>query len=427
MKLIKLVILIFGWVAHGQHYWQAVPNITPNGSSQRFDDVFFLNENTGWAANGAFATVYKTTDGGLTWTEQLNESDLTGDFYFRNIQFLNENIGFLGTVYSPNGLFKTSDGGDNWVAVNNITPSPGAICGLATIGNSTIYGCGAFNEPAYIIKSTDSGSSWSYTDMSLHATALVEVTFISELIGYAAGKSTTGATVLKTIDGGTTWNEVYNSNISGEYVWKLQVLDSDNDVLFGAVYTSAPNPGKLISSSNAGLNWNSYDAPESGVQAVGFINENTGWMGGHDTGFYETTNGGQSWTNLNIGSNLNRIFILSSGTAFGSGTTIYKFTSESLSTQNFEDNYQGNPLAINLANNPIRNTLRFTIDFNGADNILINLYDIQGKLLRRLTREIIMDSTKKEYAFDVKELSEGTYIIDFHNNLGRISKKFIKL
>ncbi|MFY0713947.1 T9SS type A sorting domain-containing protein [Seonamhaeicola sp. NFXS20] len=425
MKAIKISFLLLSFSVFAQSSWKLAPNIVPNNNGQRFDDVYFLDENTGWAANGYYASVFKTTDGGLTWTEQLNEANLPGNYYFRNIIFLNENIGFLGTL--NNVFFKTTNGGQTWSEVTNITPNPNAICGLDVVGTSTIYGCGAYFEPAHIIKSTNSGNTWQYIDMSAYATALVEIKFTSETTGYVAGKSTTGAVILKTTDGGQTWTEIYNSNISGEYVWKLQILNSNPNTFFGAIYSTAPNPGKLISSSNAGITWNSFDAPESDVQAVGFINETTGWMGGHNTGFYQTNNGGQTWTNLNIGSNLNRIFVINESLAYASGTSIYKYTSETLNTESFNNDVAKNPLAILITKNPIENILEFTIDFKAPDNLLINIYDSNGKLLKKLQRDIITTKTKKVYNFNVSDLASGHYILEFHNNLGRISKHVIKL
>ena len=425
MKIITL-ILCFNFVvlAHAQPTWQAVPNITPNINNQRFDDVFFLNDNLGWAANGYYAAVYKTTDGGLTWTKQLDEANITGDFYFRNITFLNENIGFLGTLNST--FFKTVNGGDTWETVNNITPNPNGICGLDVVGTSTIYGCGAYFEPAHIIKSTDSGATWSYTDMSAHANALVEIKFLNETIGYAGGRNDNGAVVLKTTDGGNTWNEIYNSNTIGEYVWKLQILEANTDVIFGAVESNGTNPGKLIKTTNAGTSWTTLNAPDNKIQAVGFINENTGWMGGHNTGFFETNDGGQTWNNINIGSNLNRIFIVNPSLAYASGTSIYKFTSETLHTTDLGNYINTNPLSIKFHNNPVANILKFTITFDSSDNLLIRLYDIKGNFIKRMERDIVAKSSTKNYAYNVANLASGTYIIEFHNNLGRFSLQFIK-
>ncbi|MEP1487097.1 MAG: T9SS type A sorting domain-containing protein [Algibacter sp.] len=322
-------------------------------------------------------------------------------------------------------MLKTIDGGENWTTITNITPNPPAICGLETVGSSTVYGCGAYFTPANVIKSTDSGNTWINIDMSTYANALVEVAFLTEDIGFAAGKSDNGATVLKTTDGGTSWTEIYNSNNVGEYVWKLQLLESNTDVIFGSIEAVSPNIGKLIKSTDGGLTWNSYDAPESVIQAVGFIDENTGWMGGHTTGFYETTDGGQSWTNLNVGGNLNRIFIMSSTLAYASGTSLYKFTSENLNTNGIQDTGR-TPLKVTLKNNPIKSLLEFSVEFLDDDNILIELYDINGKFIKQLIRDRTKVKTIKDYSFSVEELQSGTYLVNLHNNTGRQSLKFIK-
>jgi photosystem II stability/assembly factor-like uncharacterized protein len=423
MKLVKLVFLLFSISISAQSTWQPTPNIISNSNGQRFDDVFFLNEHLGWAANGYYAAIYKTTDGGLNWTEQLNEINIPGSYYFRNIEFLNANIGFIGTLSGT--FFKTIDGGVNWTEVTNISPNPNAICGLDAVGTSTVYGCGAYFNPAHIIKSTDSGDTWTFIDMSNYANALVEVLFLDELTGFAAGRDSNGGNILKTVDGGLTWTEIYNTNVSGEYVWKLQTLDSNSNVMFGAVSSVAPNNGKLIKSVDGGANWLSFESVETEIQAVGFITENHGWMGGHTTGFQETLDGGLTWNDLSIGNNLNRIFIINSTTAYAAGTTVYKYTEETLGVEDLAHN--GNQhLDIKMFENPVDNYLEFSINFKSDDNILIELYDINGKFIRQLSRDIISQMTLKNYHFNVSDLASGAYFIDFHNNSGRSSLKFIK-
>lgn len=424
MKLILLCILSMSLGLVAQPAWQNLPDAVSNPNNQRFDDVYFLTDDMGWAANGAFASVFKTSDGGMTWTEQLSESDLSGNFYFRAIEFLNADVGFLGTL--SDAFFWTQDGGDNWELVDNITPYPEAICGLDAVNGNTIYGCGAYFTPAYIIKSTDSGDSWSYIDMSSYATALVDIQFVNESIGYAAGRDASGALILKTTNGGADWVEIFNSNIPGEYVWKLQVLDSNTDVIFGSVFSIQPFPGKLIKSTNAGEDWNSYDAPETDVQAVGFINENTGWMGGYTTGFYETQDGGQTWTNLGVGSNLNKIFVINSTLAYGAGTTLYKFSDASLSTEE-DANLDPDDKLIQLENNPVANTLKIDIRYLSNDHLRIQLYDVNGKYLKDLLIDKISEPSTRFYEIDVSDLSSGSYFLDLHTNLGRKSLKFIKI
>lgn len=423
MKTLISIFFLTFFNSFSQPTWQTLTDITPNINNQRFDDVFFLDENIGWAANGYYAGIYKTIDGGKTWSDQLNESMLGGNYYFRNIEFLNADIGFLGTLNGK--FFKTINGGINWTTVTNISPNPPAICGLHTVGESTIYGCGAYFTPAHIIKSTDSGNTWQNIDMSEYANALVEIYFLTETIGYVSGRNDTGATILKTIDGGNTWTEIFNSNIPGEYFWKMQVLESNTDIIFGSISSVSSNLGKLVKTTNGGVDWSRFDAPETDIQAVGFISENHGWMGGHTTGFYETLNGGQTWTNLNIGSNLNRIFIINESLAYASGTSIYKFTDKALNIQSSEERNRL-PLNIEFKNNPVSLILEFSIDYDSNDNLLIELYSSSGKFIKQLARDIIGSKSTKHYSFPIQDLASGIYFINFHNNTGRESRKFIK-
>jgi len=422
MKKITYLIAFIALQLNAQANWQPIPNATFNIGLHRFDDVFFLNDNLGWAANGASASVYKTTDGGLTWTEQLSHEDLGNGYYFRNIEFLNASIGFLGTLNGT--FFKTVDGGATWSTVT-IDPNPAAICGLDTVGTTTVYGCGAYFTPAHIIKSTDSGMTWEYIDMSAYANALVEVLFIDEQTGFAAGRNNSGGTILKTTDGGATWTELFNTNVQGEYVWKLQILESNPNFIFGSVDSFVPNLGKLLKSTDAGQTWSVFEAPEANIQAVGFISETQGWMGGHNTGFHETLDGGYTWTNLNIGSNLNRIFIINSNLAYACGTSIYKFTEDDLNAPPVIE-ANNPPLQIDLSKNPVDLNLEFTITFNTNNNLLITLYDTNGHYITQLSRDIITSPTIRSYTFPVDALASGVYYLDFHSNTGHTSVKFIK-
>ena len=145
-----------------------------------------------------------------------------------------------------------------------------------------------------------------------------------------------------------------NTATNGDYVWKLQFLNSNNNVLFGSVESGGPNPGRLAKSIDGGVNWTLQNAPDNSIQAVGFLDENHGWMGGHNTGFYETLNGGVTWTNTGVGSNLNRIFFVGN-TAYASGTTIYKM-SNLLSNSDFMEQDRAN-LNVKVSPNPLSDKL----------------------------------------------------------------------
>ncbi|SCY42014.1 YCF48-related protein [Flavobacterium caeni] len=425
MRKFSFLMLLAVCSLSAQPEWHALESAPENTNNQRFDDVFFLTETLGWAANGSAAAVYKTTDGGENWTLQVAEQtpQLPGNYYFRNIEFLNENIGFLGTLQN-NKFLKTTDGGATWSIIPSLMPTPAAICGIDCVGESTVYACGSyFSENAYVLKSTDSGQTWQYIDMGAYAEGLVELLFVDENLGYASGKGAAGGTILRTTDGGVSWTEIYNTGIAGEYVWKLQILASNPNCMFGSVESVNALPGKLVRTLDNGVSWVSHDVPDTDIQAVGFLTEDHGFMGGHASPFLETTDGGATWSENFVGSNLNRIQILNDNLAYASGATIYKF-SETLGKSDFKEKGR-TPLKAAVTPNPVKDKMTVTIEFVDSDHLVLELYDISGRRVRELLRDEIPAAGKKSYTFDAPRASGG-YFVNIHTDTGRQSVKFVK-
>lgn len=417
-----LILVIFSTISVAQG-WDALA--TP-ASPLRYDDITFIDENTGWAADGLGSTVYKTVDEGEVW-EKVFELD---NIYMRSIDFLNPQIGFLGTL-TPN-FYKTVDGGYNWEKVE--IPGIEAICGLNAVGDSTIYGCGAYFQPAYIIKSTDSGDSWTFIDMGEYASALIEVLFIDENTGYAGGGNDDGGTILKTMDGGETWEEIYNSGIPGELVWKLQILYSNPDVMFGAVQSINPLPGKLAKSLDGGKTWSTQDVvtdnpeeSESYIQAVGFITEDYGWMGGHKSGLKLTKDGGKTWEETYDYKlwHINPFLVFDQNLVYAAGNSIYKYTDNISGTQNFPIVEVISLPKVTITPNPLSDQLNMQINFAYADHMVITVFDESGRKIKQLSRETMHTAGNRSYSFDFP-YPAGLYYIHFHSDGGAHSLKVIK-
>ncbi|MEJ6791564.1 MAG: T9SS type A sorting domain-containing protein [Lacinutrix sp.] len=94
---------------------------------------------------------------------------------------------------------------------------------------------------------------------------------------------------------------------------------------------------------------------------------------------------------------------------------------------NAQTNQENSPLIVELKENAVDEKLIFNVSFEKEDNLLVELYDSSGKFIKQLTREIIKNKNiEKVFKFYVKDLSSGIYYLDFHNNSGRQSKKFVK-
>lgn len=105
-----------------------------------------------------------------------------------------------GTVYAASGvggMYKTTDGGQNWAAINVGLVS--TDCNCVSFAAGVLY-CGTNTTGAY--KSTDSGATWTQINTGLTDLQIISIHNSTALIAIA-GTQEGGAFL--TIDGGTTW------------------------------------------------------------------------------------------------------------------------------------------------------------------------------------------------------------------------------
>ena len=397
------------------------------GTGAKIDDLFFINPETGWASvrfgNPATASVYKTTDGGKTWASyEVVPGQLPS---IRSIRFTDALTGFVGSLtISP--LFKTTDGGVTWNPVSNLPPGPTAVCGLFSLDSQNIFGVGAYdaNRTPYFIKTTNGGESWTIKNMispTPLAGALVDIYFFTPDIGFVVGASADGdglnnkkAVVLRTTNGGFSWNEVYKGTQIGQLCWKINFptptlgFISIEPFPFGA----ANNP-KFLKTTNGGLTWTQQSFPAGNypleMQGIQFLsNGQRGWVGGfRDTG-YETTDGGISWTS-SFGSNLNRFRMFGDTLGYASGTTIYKYTTETITS--VDKPAPAVPLVTNLDQNypnPFnpQTTIEFTL--NEFTHVKLTIHDALGRVVDTILDENLDQGVYRKH-WDARGFPTGTY------------------
>lgn len=381
-KLRTWGIALFLTLAFGPTFSQTWNTLPANSLSWRFEDIFFIDEQTGWAVDGG-GQILKTTNAGNSWVQQFTNSD----YFFRSVEFLDENIGFAGTLSSA--LFKTEDGGQTWTNINSSLPQvPAGICGMSSPNDSTIYITGVFYGLAYFMKSTDRGLSWEHTNMASYALGLVDVHFKDENEGFLVGMGPQGsglrARILRTTDGGQSWTVVHEGTETEERAWKIQFLT--NDVVYVSVEELSPNP-HYYKSTDGGLTWQDNEiismVTSGTVQGVGFLTEDVGWVGGFNDLFFETTDGGQTWTHQpTIGSSFNRFWRMNGTTMYVGGLGIYKYTNNSIGIADYETT-QPHGHQISVAYTGPGTSL---IDLQLVNNtyVELSLYDLQGKRVQTI-------------------------------------------
>lgn len=197
--------------------WNLVGGWSP---SNEYDGLHFFNDSVGLLKTYD-GPIFKTTDGAQNWTVVENGNyPLFSYFFERNVNpfyFITDSIGFV----TANGIFRTTNQGDTWVAVNADTTR---YYRAITMKNS-LEGFAVGNKGA-LLRTTDGGFNWTYDSISDQD--LRDIVFLNQNIGFAVGggfgyySDTTGI-VLQTLDGGQSWTRI---KISDHRLNSIEIIDS---------------------------------------------------------------------------------------------------------------------------------------------------------------------------------------------------------
>lgn len=167
-----------------------------------FNHMSFVNDTVGYAnfQHGAIVELYKTVDGGVNWVKVDQSSDNLITIV-EDIKFVTENIGFRGGWYSPH-LQKTMDGGRNWSQMELDTAQSQFWSSLYDFHilfdqPYTYYACGWYGD---IFRSVDGGRIWKELESPVpSSTILRSIFFVDDFIGWVVGDN---GTILRTTNGG---------------------------------------------------------------------------------------------------------------------------------------------------------------------------------------------------------------------------------
>ncbi len=389
MKIIILILLIPGSLLAQQLTWRALLN-APTGSPSypKVADCSFIDANTGWAVmiENNTGKAFLTTNGGYNWIMKYSLAGKT----FRSVVMLNEDTVIIGTL--NNSIYRTTNGGDNWTLVHT---TPGGLCGLSSPDGQNVFGCGRWYTPSSFFRSSDAGATWTEINMSQYALNLVDCYFLNKDSGYVIGgkgSSLTGSksVVLFTTDGGDTWQERFGGTGIRQWGWKIY-FPSDSIGYIAVekpIYLSDGLPTPFLKSTDGGLTWMEKDFLPGPFdqEGIGFINDNTGWLGGWGTDengpTYKTTDGGESWMLDAWSRNFNRFRFINDSVSYAVGKTVYKYSYDSTVSINIVSSEIPSEYELlqNYPNpfNPVTK-IRFSIPETAL--IKLSIFDVSGKEL----------------------------------------------
>ncbi len=261
--------------------------IGPNGITSNAVAVDPQNTNIIYA--GGLSGLYKTINGGINWLVVGDPTPIHNVKYIA-INPINPNILLIWSYYGVElslKMLRSTDAGTSWTEVLNGSGSRGSI--IFNYQNPLTVYANATSD--YVYKSTDGGINWVPISSFTPARTLVMDANIPDIL-YA----TRSANLYKTTDGGQSWDLV-NSQLP-VFFYVLKVSISSSDILFAG---DRDYYGGFYKSNNGGISWTQSNSGFGSIKSITKIgvdreNENILYAGGFASGLYLSTDKGDQWS-----------------------------------------------------------------------------------------------------------------------------------
>jgi photosystem II stability/assembly factor-like uncharacterized protein len=186
---------INGAIAHSSgEATQWVKFSSGDAASVSLRDIDFPDATHGWAV-GDEGTIIHTSDGGRTWATQ----ECGVDSALEGVTFVDSRSGFVVGDFGT--ILATTDGGASWA--RQTSPAglswAAAIYAVASLDGQRAW---AVDDSGGLEFTTDGGAVWQRMRLASRTSSLFDVAFADERRGWIAGDDG----VLYTSDGGLTWS-----------------------------------------------------------------------------------------------------------------------------------------------------------------------------------------------------------------------------
>ncbi len=410
-KIIKIILLItFVVISISTN---AQWTLQQSGVTSALRDIRFTNDLTGWIC-GSDGVIFKTTNGGINWVSQYNEAI---DKSLYGIYPVNDNIVYCVGWFET--ILKTTNGGINWLTLQNGPIGQGnCYFSLFFLDENT----GWIGSTFQVKKTTNGGLNWiDY----IYGDWLYDIYFKDSLNGIGVNGEAYHYGI--TTNGGLNWIPL----ISGEgNYFNISIMPYNKNI--GFIINSMGF--SVRKTTNFGVTFDSIgnipNVPHV-LYCSKFINENIGWAGGSYGQLYKTENGGRAWRAQN---SLNESFIRkfyalndSVVWACGGGGKIIHTTNGGDTITSIHQISSNVPDKFDLSQNypnPFNNNTIIKFKIKTTGNYKLNIYDISGKEISSLVNSILIPG-EYQYNFKSDNLSSGLYFYKLESEKNIIVKKMI--
>jgi photosystem II stability/assembly factor-like uncharacterized protein len=247
---------------------------------------------------GPNARIYRTDDGGLTWT-LVFQSPLAVVFY--DCFAFWDPLRAIAVPDAENGRFdvlRMTDGHD-WVDIGDRFPAgqpgeglfPASGTCVSTFGERSAWAVTGGAAQARVIATTDGGDTWTSHDIPMGGTATsggISILFRDRRHGILGGGELAAPAVqqqnfARSADGGDSWALATPAPFPGPIYGLAYARHGDeeeDDDDGGRMRIVATGPGGAAWSSDEGDSWQRLPADVTGYFAAAFADRRTGWLVG---------------------------------------------------------------------------------------------------------------------------------------------------
>jgi photosystem II stability/assembly factor-like uncharacterized protein len=289
-------------------------------------DIIYVGTGEANAGGGSLAYdgvgVYKSEDGGDSWDfAGLEESRNIGRMVVHPTNPDIVYVAAMGNLFansSERGVFKTTDGGQNWENVLFVSDSTGAIDIVIHPENPDMLYAAmwervrrpdrrSYGGPTCgIYKTSDAGNSWTELSAGLPSPSSdvgrigIDISKSEPNVLYAIYADKTGYFdgIYKTTNDGMSWSQTNDGNLSGAYQsygwWfgRISVDPNNSDI----AYVIAFDTYKTSNGGNSYSNISEWDVHVDQHSLFSHPLNSNFLVLGNDGGLYISQNGGNSWS-----------------------------------------------------------------------------------------------------------------------------------